>query len=38
MSNTKSRDIGFNSITYVKAGAFSGLAALTYLSDCYYDY
>ena len=46
MSNTKSRDIGYNSITSVEAGAFSGLTALTellslqFINDtiCHYHY
>ena len=31
MSNTKSRDLSYNLITYVEAGAFSGLTALSTL-------
>ena len=31
MLNTISRDLKFNLITYIEAGAFSGLTALSYL-------
>ena len=37
-SYTKSRNLQNNLITNVEAGAFSGLAALTYLLDCCYNY